>query len=96
MIPLAAQGPYKKFDTGVRPLSQHNSLPPTPASHGTHSPIRPKRRRAAKLGMVFKVQHCRSTKQVGARAKENGFSSPFCSRLCYFAGQSIVTNNLMK
>ena len=81
MIPLAAQGPDQKFDTGVRPLSQNNSFPSTPTSQGTHSPIRPKHRRAAKLRMVFKVQRCRSTKQVGARGKENGFSSPFCSRL---------------
>ena len=34
---LAAQGPDQKFDTGVRPLSQNNSFPPTPNSHGPHS-----------------------------------------------------------
>ena len=35
---LAAQGPDQKFDTGVRPLSQNNSFPPTLTSHGPHSP----------------------------------------------------------
>ena len=38
MIPLAAQGPDQKFDTGVRPLSQNNSFPPPPPPTG-HTPL---------------------------------------------------------
>ena len=38
MIPLAAQGPDQKFDTGVRPLSQNNSFPSTPPPK-EHTPL---------------------------------------------------------